>query len=242
MTSPDSPGPSAPDTLTTLAAGTVHDLNNLLVLVLGCAEIVLEDPTLSGGSRGLVQEIAGTAERAGALTHQLLALVRGVTLPAATIDAAAALRGADAHLRRAAGRAQVAIDVPASPLWVRVQPGDVERVVANLVSNARDAMPEGGTLAIRAAHLEVDDPTQTGPRRRMVRISVADTGQGIDPAIRERIFDAFATSKTGTRHWGLGLAVVRAVVERLGGSIGVSSTPGEGTTFVVDLPAAEATR
>lgn len=241
MDEPAPHGPSAPDTLTTLAAGTVHDLNNLLVLVLGCAEMMLDDPTLSGGSRALVHEIVGTSERAASLTRQLLALARSTAVPHTAIDASVALRDVEAQLRRSAGRATLSFDVATSSLWVQARRGDIERVVTNLVSNARDAMPEGGALTIRAA--AVDDETPNGGLRRpLVRITVADTGHGIEPAIRERIFDAFASSKSEDRHCGLGLAVVRAVVERLGGSIGVTSTLGEGTTFVIDLPMAQPAR
>ena len=230
----------APDTLTMLAAGTLHDVSNLLVVVLGCAELVLDDPTLGARSRQLVEGVVQVSERAGAIAQQMLAFARGdATAPAGMLDVVTALRAAEPLVRRVAGRSVIiTVDAAPEPLWVRAAPVDLERVVVNLVSNSCDAMPDGGRLRLAAvaATAGPGDPL-TGP---VVRLTVTDTGRGIDPDVRARLFEAFASTRAGDGHWGLGLAVVRAVVERLGGVVRVASAPEEGTTFVIDLPAVAA--
>lgn len=232
--------PPAPDTLTMLTAGTLHDVSNLLVVVLGCAELVLDDPTLGARSRQLVEGVVQVSERAGAIAQQMLAFARGdASAPAGMLDVVTALRAVEPLVRRVTGRSvAVTLDAGQGPLWVRAAPVDLERVVVNLVSNSCDAMPDGGRLRLGAVAATADPGDRlAGP---VVRITVTDTGHGIHPDVRARIFEAFASSHPGDGHWGLGLAVVRAVVERLGGMVRVTSAAGEGTTFVIDLPAVAA--
>jgi two-component system cell cycle sensor histidine kinase/response regulator CckA len=226
-----------------LAAGTVHDVNNLLVLVIGCAELALDDESLSPRARQLMQEIVGVGERASSLTRQFLALGRPAGAPAAAVDVAAVLASADALLRRVTGDAiQVWIDPGPTAQWVLAEASQIEQVLVNLAGNARDAMPSGGTLRISVRDV-VDRRSggdAAGPPAQLTRIVVADNGRGIDPAVQDRMFDAFFTTKPEGKGSGLGLAVVRAIVDELGGAIQVTTAPGQGTTFTIDLPQAAA--
>ena len=225
-----------------LAAGTVHDVNNLLVLVIGCAELALDDDTLSPKARQLMQEIVGVGERASSLTRQFLALGRPAAAPASVIDVAAVLRGAEVLLRRVTGdQIQLWIDPGDAPQWILAEASQIEQVLVNLAGNARDAMAAGGTLRIALRDAVDHRPGETaGPTGRLTRIVVADNGRGIDPAVQDRMFEAFFTTKPDGRGSGLGLAVVRAIVDELGGGIQVTTAPGQGTTFTIDLPQAPA--
>lgn len=240
MTKPEIDG-AREASLHQLAAGTVHDVNNLLVLVIGCAEMALDDDTLSPRTRQLMQDIVGVGERATLLTRQFLAFGTTAARPPAVVDVAAVLAAAESLLVRVAGdRIQVSLDPGTMPLRVLAEPSQVEQILMNLASNARDAMPSGGTLHIAAREAAGRHPGSdtAAPVSRLVRIVVADNGRGIDPAVQDRMFEAFVTTKTNGKGTGLGLAVVRAIVEDLGGSIGVSSAAGQGTTFTIDLPPA----
>lgn len=231
--------PSRAEVLSMLAAGTLHDVSHLLVLVVGCAELVLDDPTLSVRSRRLVEDVVHAGERAGAAAQQMLAFARGdADAPVGMLDVVAALRAAEPLVRRVAGRSvAVSVDAGRPPLWVRAEAVDLDRIVVNLVANARDAMPAGGHLFLRAAPAPADPSGwPAGPR---VRISVTDTGPGLVPEMHDRPFDPFAATRHGDDPWGLGLSVVHAVAGRLGGAVRALAAPGGGTTFVVDLPAVQ---
>lgn len=224
-----------------LAAGTVHDVNNLLVLVIGCAELALDDETLSPRARQLMQEILGVGERATSLTRQFLALGKPAARPVSPVDIAAVLTSAESLLRRVAGdHIQLWADAGTTPQWVLAEASQIEQILVNLVSNARDAMPSGGTLRIAVRDVSDRRPggESAGPPVRLTRIVVADNGRGIDPSVQDRMFEAFFTTKTDGKGSGLGLAVVRAIVDELGGSIGVTTAAGQGTTFTIDLPQA----
>lgn len=213
-----------------LAAGTAHDLNNLLLVVIGCAELALDDPGLPPNTRKLMHDILASSARAAALTRQFLVLGRPPALPAEPINVTALLASAESLLRLMLGdlvTLQLAADH--GPLWVRSGASQLEQVIVNLALNARDAMPRGGHLRVSLAAV--------APSR--VQLTVSDTGHGIDPAVRAVMFEPYATTKGDASHSGLGLAVVRTIVEQLGGVIQVTSAPGQGTTFVIDLPAAE---
>ncbi len=225
------------DALYWLTAGTAHDINNLLTVLIGCAELALTDGTLQPQTRQLVRDIVGAGERAGLLTRQLLAAGRPPVSPTAVVDVSAVLRQAETLLRRLVGTGVSLHLVPGEqPLRVRADASQIEQVVVNLALNARDAMSAGGVLTIEASEV-------TG----LTRLTVTDTGAGVDPAIQGRMFEAFATTKVAPSSagspgrsggTGLGLAVVRAIVAQLGGSIHVTTVPGHGTTFAIDLPRA----
>ena len=220
-----------------LTAGTAHDINNLLTVLIGCAELALNDATLQPQTRQLVRDIVGAGERAGSLTRQLLSAGRPSISSTAVVDVAGVLRQAETLLRRLVGTGVSLHLVPGErPLRVRADASQIEQVVVNLALNARDAMPTGGVLTI-----EVGDVTG------LARLTVTDTGSGIDPAIQGRMYEAFVTTKvpptgagSGGRSGGsgLGLAVVRAIVAQLGGSIHMTTVPGHGTTIAIDLPQA----
>ena len=227
---------SRAEMLSTLAAGTLHDVSNLLVLALGCAELVLDDPALGERSRHLVEDVIRAGERAEVLARQMLAFARGdVDAPAGMIDVVAALRAAEPLVRRVAGPVvTVTVDASGTPLWVRATAVDLDRLVVNLVANSRDAMPDGGRLWLRAAAApaRTHDPAATP----QVRLTVRETGHGIVSEFRERLVEPSAATRWDDGHHGLGLPEVRAVVARLGGTVrAMPSTAG--TTVVVDLPA-----
>ena len=215
-----------------LTAGTAHDINNLLTVLIGCAELALNDATLQPQTRQLVRDIVGAGERAGLLTRQLVSAGRPLVASTTVVDVAAVLREAEPLLRRLVGTGVSLHLVPGEvPLRVRAEASQVEQIVVNLALNARDAMPTGGVLTIEAGDV-------TG----LARLSVTDTGSGIDPAIQGRMYKAFATTKVrpnssgSSGHSGLGLAVVRALVAQLSGSIHMTTVAGLGTTFSIDLP------
>ncbi len=217
------------DFIRRLAAGTAHDVNNLLLLMNGCAELALDDGSLSADTRKLLTDILAAGARAGVLTRQFINLGRPPVTPAVGVDVAALLRSSDLLLRRLVGeRVKLDLDPGPAPLWVQSDPSQVEQIVVNLALNARDAMPKGGTLTITADSV-------TGPARR-ARLTVSDTGGGIDPAIRGRMYEPYVTTKGGANHCGLGLAVVRSIVDQLGGSIQVATALRQGTTFTIELP------
>ncbi len=217
------------DFIRRLAAGTAHDVNNLLLLMTGCAELALDDETLSADTRKLMTDIMAAGARAGALTRQFMNLDRPPVTPPLGVDVAALLRSSDLLLRRLVGEhVKLDLDPGPSPLWVQSDPSQVEQIVVNLAMNARDAMPTGGTLTITA-------DTVAGQRPR-ARLTVTDTGSGIDPAIRRRMYEPYVTTKSGANHCGLGLAVVRSIVDQLGGSIQVATAMRRGTTFTIELP------
>ncbi|MEZ5291166.1 MAG: ATP-binding protein [Vicinamibacterales bacterium] len=224
-----------------LVAGTAHDLNNLLLLVNGCAELALDDDSLRPQTRELVSAIVDAGGRARSLMQQRLSVGRAaVSTP--VVDLAALLRSAATLLARlAGGEVAVRLLVEEAPLWVLAETSQIEQIVVNLTLNARDAMPDGGVLTITAGpgRAEAASATADGASApaRNIRLAVSDTGGGVDPSIRERMFEPYVTTKPSPGS-GLGLAVVRAVLEQLGGSIDVASDPGQGTTFSIDLPKA----
>lgn len=227
---------SRAEMLSTLAAGTLHDVSHLLVLALGCAELVLDDPALGERSRHLVEDVIRAGERAEVLARQMLAFARGdVDAPAGMIDMVAALRAAEPLVRRVAGpTATVTVEARGTPLWVRATAVDVDRLIVNLVANSRDAMPDGARLWLRAAAAPASahDPAATP----QVRLTVRETGHGIASGVRERLVEPCATTRRDDGDHGLGLPEVRAVVARLGGTVRAMPSPA-GTTVVVDLPA-----
>lgn len=222
------------DSVYWLTAGTAHDINNLLTVLIGCAELALADTALQPDTRQLVRDIVGAGERAGLLTRQLLSAARPPVRPATVVDVATVLSRAEPLLRRLVG-AGVSLHLSAGevPHRVRAEASQVEQIVVNLALNGRDAMPTGGALTITVGQVS-----------GLIRVTVTDTGSGIDPAIQARMYDAFVTTKAlphgagSLGSSGLGLAVVRAIVAQLGGSIHMTTARGRGTTFAIDLPEA----
>ena len=212
----------------TLAGGVAHDFNNLLTVITGHAELAL---LRNGADEKLKKDLVNVmeaSERASRLTHQLLAFSRKQVLEPAVLDLNEVVGDIVPMVRRIIGEHVRIVFEPARDLpHVMADRGQLEQVVMNLMINARDAMPDGGTITLR-----------TGTRHAQVLLSVADTGIGIPEEIRQRIFEPFYTTKAPGKGTGLGLAMVYGIVKQSGGSIDVASEVGRGTTFSITLPAA----
>jgi len=222
-----------------LAGGIAHDFNNLLTAINGYADFLLDDIDRSDPRRDDVREIKKAATRAGALTTQLLAFSRRQIRQPRSLDLNALLTDLERMLRRVIGE-DVSIDWrPSRQLGsVKADPSEIEQVLLNLVVNAGDAMPNGGTIVVTTGAETFAGATarQGVADGRYIRLRVTDTGMGMDAATRARIFEPFFTTKEAGRGTGLGLSTVYAIVENLHGTIDVESTVGKGTTFTIYLP------
>jgi two-component system cell cycle sensor histidine kinase/response regulator CckA len=223
-----------------LAGGVAHDFNNLLGVIMGYSELAMND--LSSGSpvHECVTEIFQTAERAAALTRQLLIFSRKQTAQPELLDLSDVIAGIDPMLRRLIGENVKLVSEPALDLGpVEADPGQIEQVLMNLTVNARDAMPNGGTITIATSSATVPDDgifgAQIAPGHYVV-LSVADNGHGMSAEVKARIFEAFFTTKPPGVGTGLGLATCQSIVSRWHGQITVESALGVGTKFNVYLP------
>ena len=224
-----------------LAGGVAHDFNNLLTIINGYSEVILGSLAPGDPNRQMVQEVVAAGGRAAGLTRQLLAFSRKQVVAPRVLDLSDVVRDTEKWLRRLIGEDVKLQIVIASPLWpVKIDPGQMDQVILNLVVNARDAMPKGGSLTIQVRNKPVDQLGDAAPvvvpPGRYVLVSVADTGAGMDVATRAHIFEPFFTTK-GERGTGLGLATVYGIVTQAGGYIDVESEPGRGTEFKLYLPA-----
>ncbi len=212
-----------------LAGGIAHDFNNILAVIIGYSE-ALKDALDGGPLTSDVTEILSAAERARALTEQLLAFSRQRTVEARVVNPGDTLRGFEKMLRRLVGEAVEVTTYIEAPLWhVRVDPHQLEQVLMNLAVNSRDAMPEGGKLRVEAKNA-IRNGAQT------VCFAIEDTGSGIPADLQAKIFDPFFTTKAPGKGTGLGLATSYGIIHQAGGDITVSSEPGRGTRFEVFLP------
>ena len=228
-----------------LAGGIAHDFNNLLTAIIGYTEIVLTSLDPKDDRRADAEEIGRAAMRAADLTRQMLAFSRRQVLQPKIIDLNAALSKVEPMLRRVIGEDIVmTVTGKATNAFVRVDPGQVEQVVMNLVVNARDAMPQGGRLTVETGDAVLDEAALAdSPEAKpgaYVMLSVADTGVGMSPEVRARIFEPYFTTKDVGKGTGLGLSTAYGIVRQSEGHISVSSEIGLGTTFRIYLPRAEA--
>jgi PAS domain S-box-containing protein len=227
-----------------LAGGIAHDFNNLLTAISGYAELtLLEFDSDTPPERDNVEQIARAADRAASLTSQLLAYSRKQVLRPQVIDLNDVVQNMASMVARMLGADVVlstALDPDVGPTLA--DPTQLEQVVLNLAINARDAMPEGGTLSLRTGALELAAGDELSHADldpgSYVTLTVRDTGIGIDPAVAAHVFEPFFTTKDVGEGTGLGLATVHGIVSQSGGAIWVDSVPGEGTTFTVCLPLA----
>jgi two-component system cell cycle sensor histidine kinase/response regulator CckA len=227
-----------------LAGGVAHDFNNLLMTIKGCSELLLGELDSHDSRREEVEEIRKAAERATALTRQLLAFGRRQVLQPQVLDLNEVVANMDRMLQRLIGEDIHLLTVPDPELWpVTVDPGQIEQVIMNLAVNARDAMPGGGKLTIETANVVLDEDyarrhvsVKPGP---CVMLAVTDNGCGMDKEIQSHLFEPFFTTKAKGEGTGLGLSTVYGIVKQSGGNIWAYSEPGLGTTFKIYLPRAE---
>lgn len=218
-----------------LAGGIAHDFNNLLFVMRGHTELLVDRLGPDDPLREDAEGVALAIERATKLTSQLLAFGRRQLLAPTRVELNQVVRGLHGMLRRltpAAVELRLALDP--DPLWILVDEGQLEQVVVNLVTNARDALPRGGTITIGSG-------AEPGPGgRRRVLLTVADDGIGMDETTRARVFEPFFTTKSQGRGSGLGLSTVHGIVGQSGGTIQCDSEPGRGTRFRIALTEAVA--
>jgi two-component system cell cycle sensor histidine kinase/response regulator CckA len=233
------------DALGQLAAGIAHDFNNLLSVIISYSEMLAEGLKQNDPMRADLSEIRGAGGRAVALTSQLLAFSRQQVLQPSLVNLGEVILGMENILRRLIG-ANMELSTTGSRDVNRilVDPGQMEQVIMNLVVNARDAMPSGGKVTIEAVDVVIDAKyaaehvgVKAGPH---VRLSVRDTGTGMDRATLARMFEPFFTTKPSGKGTGLGLATVFGIVRQSGGTIWVDTVLGRGTTFEVLFPATAA--
>jgi len=227
-----------------MAGGVAHDFNNLHRDIKGYGEMLLHAMAEGSRERERADQVVRAAERAAGLTRQLLAFSRRQVLQPRIVDLNSILTETDKMLRRLIGE-DVELRLELEPaLWsVKVDPGQIEQVILNLAVNARDAMPQGGSLVLRTANAILDEsyarehyPVDAGS---YVLLAVSDTGIGMDAKTRSRVFEPFFTTKPTGQGTGLGLATVYGIVKQSGGFIWPYSELGHGTTFKVYLPKAE---
>ena len=227
-----------------LAGGVAHDFNNILTIIHGNMSLLLDSGRLPADESGLAQEVLQAAERAAALTRQLLLFGRKSVIQPRDLDLNELVGNLTRMLRRTLGD-DIALRTVYAPglKAVHADPGMIEQVLLNLAVNARDAMPGGGTLTLATSLVEF--ATGQLPRNpdasagTFVCLAVADTGAGMPPAILARIFDPFFTTKEVGKGTGLGLATVYGILRQHGGWVDVESELGRGSEFRVYLPATE---
>ena len=225
-----------------LAGGVAHDFNNLLTVILNYGTLIAEDLPESSEVHVDLGEILKAATRAADLTRQLLAFGRKQVLLPRLLDANEQVANVAGMLRRVIGediRLETELCGDAWPVFA--DPGQLEQVLMNLAVNARDAMPDGGTLRLRTDNVVVESATRSRPgivAGEYVSLVVEDTGHGIDPRVIPQIFEPFFTTKAPGAGTGLGLATVYGIVKQSDGYVYVDSAPGEGSRFTVFLPRA----
>jgi PAS domain S-box-containing protein len=223
-----------------LAGGVAHDFNNLLTVIAGYADILLRGLPEADSRRRKLTEIRVAADRAARLTAQLLAFGRRQVLRPEVLDLGGVVMGLGPMLQRVLSedvRLKTVVYPGTAP--IQADRNQVEQVLITLAANARDAMPQGGELVVEVRDGEPSE-SEGAPAAPHVVLSVQDTGNGMDAETLAHVFEPFFTTKGRGQNTGLGLATVYGIVEQSGGSIAVASAPGQGSTFTVRLPRAEA--
>ncbi len=227
-----------------LAGGVAHDFNNLLTVITGYSDMLLAGRELKDSQRTALEEIRRSAERGGALTHQLLAFSRRQPLEPRTVHINDLMLQLEKLLHRLIGEdIELVTIMAATHDAVDADPGRLEQVLMNLAVNARDAMPKGGKLTLETSTIHLSkafSAKQLGVEPgQYVCIAMTDTGVGMDPATLSHVFEPFFTTKNPGRGTGLGLATAYGIIRQSGGAIGFSSEVGVGTTARIYLPLAK---
>lgn len=233
-----------------LAGGVAHEFNNLLTSINGYAELALAQAETGEPTRGYLREIRTSGERAAVLTRQLLAYSRQQLLAPRLVDPNAIVSNVGRMVGALIGE-NIGIEEDLDPEvgLVRADPAQIEQALVNIAVNARDAMPEGGTLTLKTSRImlpretdpgkEADPGHATTPPGAYAVVSITDTGIGMDREVQERIFEPFYSSQAFPGGPGLGLSMVQGIVAQSGGRVEAESAPGHGTTFRVFLPSAQ---
>jgi two-component system cell cycle sensor histidine kinase/response regulator CckA len=225
----------------TLAGGVAHDFNNILTVITSYTSMLLASPDRSDADRTDLEEIATAASRASALTRQLLTFTRKAIVRPRSIEVRDVVEGMESMLRRLLkSNIEFATNLSSDSCCVTADPSQIEQIIMNLVVNASDAMPAGGSLVVETtcvdldeAYAEMHNNVRAGP---YVMLAVSDTGIGMNQETQSKIFEPFFTTKDPGRGTGLGLATVYGIVNQIGGFVWVYSEPGHGATFKVYLP------
>jgi PAS domain S-box-containing protein len=230
-----------------LAGGVAHDFNNLLTVIRGYSELILSRLAPADPARREMEEVKKAADRAAGLTSQLLAFSRRQFVATKIVDLNAIVMNMDGMLRRLIGEDIIELCADLEPQLgsIKADPGQIEQVIMNLAVNARDAMPMGGQLTIQTRNVTIGK----GPRRETmmldegsyVLLAIRDTGHGMSEETQSHLFEPFFTTKEKGKGTGLGLSTVYGIVKQSGGTIGIESKPGQGTTCKIFFPKVEET-
>ena len=230
-----------------LAGGVAHDFNNLLTVIRGYSELILSRLAPTDPARREMEEVKKAADRAAGLTSQLLAFSRRQFVATKIVDLNAIVINMDGMLRRLLGEDIIELCADLDPQLgaIKADPGQIEQVIMNLAVNARDAMPTGGQLTIQTRNVIIGK----GPRRETmmldagayVLLAIRDTGQGMSEETQSHLFEPFFTTKEKGKGTGLGLSTVYGIVKQSGGTIGIESQPGQGTTCKIFFPKVDET-
>jgi two-component system cell cycle sensor histidine kinase/response regulator CckA len=226
-----------------LAGSIAHDFNNLLTIIDGYASLVIADPTSEETGQN-AQEVVEAARKASFITRKLLSFSHKEKTEPVVLDLNTTLTDTDKMLSRLIGeKVQLITRASAEPIFVKADPVQLGQVLMNLAVNARDAMPNGGRITIQVDKHQVEDgehrKSDNLPAGIYAKISVRDTGQGIDPDKIDQIFEPFFTTKAVGKGTGLGLSIVKTIIKQSDGFIDLTSKLGGGTTFLIYLPVSE---
>lgn len=226
------------DSIGTLAGGVAHEFNNILTVIVGACTLLESNAANNPTQMQFVNQISRYAERATKLTQSLLAFSRRQSLNKQSEDVGHIITTMQDFLGLIIGEdILLTTDIPDEPLIAMIDRGWIELVLINLAANARDAMPHGGTLKIAVSLINSDGTELEGCRPGdYARITVSDTGEGIDKDAQQRIFEPFFTTKVMGNGAGLGLSMAYGIIRKHDGVIQVCSQAGEGTTFRIYLP------
>ena len=228
-----------------LAGGVAHDFNNLLTVMRGFTELIIATSDPAAASRRYADELMKATKQASGLTSQLLTFSRKQVLEPRIVHLNDLVSNSESILRQLIGNdVTLVTNLDRQLGLVKADPGQIEQVIMNLCVNARDAMPQGGSLTIETAMIELDDScSHEAPDLRpgrYVLLSVSDTGSGMDQAMQAKLFEPFFTTKAPEEGTGLGLSIVYGIVKQSHGHVTVTSEVGHGATFTIYFPQVEA--